>query len=64
MCCYQKSWHVRLPPLCLPTRPPLFPWYLTQLGHSGDVPGGLGALIWVVFTEEVVNLVLVRLFVP
>lgn len=52
------------PVTLLPPHHPLFPWYLTQLGHSGDVSGGLGALVWVVFTKEVVNLVLVRFFMP
>lgn len=48
----------------LPPHHTQFPWYLTQLGHSGDVSGGLGTLVWVVFTKEVVNLVLVRLLMP
>jgi len=48
----------------LPPHHTLFLRYLTQLGHSGDVSRGLGTLVRVVFTEEVVNLVLVRLFVP
>lgn len=48
----------------LPPHHTLFPWYLTQLGHSGDVSGCLRTLIWIVFTEEVVNLVLVRIFMP
>ena len=52
------------PVTLLPPHHTLFPCYLTQLGNSGDVSRGLGTLIRVVFTKEVVNLVLVRLFVP
>lgn len=49
---------------CPGCHPALSPRYLAQLGHPGDVPGRLGALVGVVLTEEVINLVLVRLLVP